>query len=101
MTKEGSKKSWRVFYKGVEGMGSRKKGEKGKEKKKGSGKKQKWDEEEDKENAEDRELEIESSWQSFVTARMAMMDLELDKLQRENEMLQEEIRNIKEENMED
>ena len=82
LTKEGSKKSWRVFSRNAEGTGSQKKSEKGKGKDKESERKQKWDEkEEDEEYVEDGEVETESSWWSFVTARMVMMDLELNKLQ--------------------
>ena len=47
------------------------------------------------------ELKTEASWQSFVTARMAMMGLVLDKLQRENKCLQEEIQGMQNKNTED
>ena len=90
MTKEGSKKSQKVFSKSAEGMGSKKKSKKGKGKEKESGRKQKRDDEEDKDE-EDGELEMEAIWWSFVTARMAMMNLVLGKLQRENKCLWEEI----------
>ena len=63
---------------GYGGMGLERKSKKGKGKEKENG--NKWKRNED---AEDRELEIESSWQSFVTAKMVMMGLVLDKLQRE------------------
>ena len=83
MTKEGSKKSQRVYSKGVEAAGAKRKDGKGKNKETESRKKWKRNEEEDKdkeEDAENRELETESDWWSFVTAQMAMMDMALDKL---------------------
>lgn len=52
------------------------------------------DKDEDEEEVEDREMEIEASWQSFVTARMVMMSMALDKLLVKNEGLRQEIREM-------
>ena len=71
------------------GMGvMEKRGEKGKGKEKENGKKWKQDEEEDDDKyVEDREVEIETGRRSFMTARMVMMGMVVEKLQVENEML--------------
>ena len=103
MTKKGSKKSQRVFSKSAEGAGLKKKGKKGKGKEKEGGRKWKRDdeEEEDEEDAEDGVLEMEANWWSFVTTRMVTMSLAVEKLQAENEMLWEEVRDMRQENTED
>lgn len=43
-------------------------------------------------------MELEASWRSFVTARMVMMSLAIEKLQAENKILWEEIRNMQQKN---
>ena len=98
LTKEGSKKSQRVFTKNME-----KKNRKGKEKEKESRKKWKRDkEEEEKDKAvDDKEIELEENWQGFMMAGMMKMGLALERVLRENEELQKEIREMRRENTED
>ena len=88
MTKEGSKKSKRVYAKKIEGTGVEKKNEKGKGKEKES--RRKWrrvEEDGDEEDKEEEEIELEAGWRSFVTNRMMVMNIVLDKLLRDNKEL--------------
>ena len=97
MTKEESKKSQRVFSKGMGVM--ERKTEKGKGKEKESGKNWKQDKEEDDDKyVEDGEAEVKAGWRGFMTTRMVMIGLVVEKLQVENEMLREEIWDMREGN---
>ena len=97
-TKAESKKSWRVYLKGVENSGV-KKNDKGKGKEVESGRKRKRVEEDD-EDEYDR-VEMQESGRAFVLAQIIKMDEILDGLVRENEELKKEVREMRRENMED
>ena len=92
--KEGSGKSRRVYAQNAEATESQKRNEKGKGKVKES--RRKWrrmEEDEDEGNGvvEEEELKSEAMWWSFVTARMVMMSMALEKLTEENAELRREI----------
>ena len=105
LTKEGLKKSWRVYARNVEMAGLQEKNEKGKGKEKENGRK--WrrmeeDVDEDKGDGDAKEeLESEAMWWSFVTARMVTMSMALEKLMEENAELRREIKEMRRENTED
>ena len=101
MTKEGLKKNRRVYSKGMDSLGA-KKNEKGKGMETENRKKWKRDKDDyEDDEVEDRVMEMEENWRSFVMTRMIRMDVALEGLAKENVELKKEVREMQRENMED